>query len=95
MLIALGTEKIVLVWLLLVEDIASVWDSTNHCIAREFTNHYTDIISKKLLPNQYIYIGDEGFINTNNFVAPISGAKLSPCENGFNYHLSRMRQNVE
>ena len=69
--------------------------STNDCVAWEFSNHYTDIIAKQLLPPQFFYIGDEGFVNTNNFLTPIGGNFLTPSEDGFNYHLSRMRQNVE
>lgn len=69
--------------------------STNDCIAWEFTNHYTDIHCRKLLPPNMFYIGDEGFVNTDSFLTPISGNRLNPAEDGFNYHLSRMRQNVE
>jgi hypothetical protein len=69
--------------------------STNDCVAWEFSNHYTDIIAKQLLPPKFFYIGDKEFVNTNNFLTPIGGNFLTPSEDGFNYHLSRMRQNVE
>ena len=69
--------------------------STNDCIAWEFTSHYSQIHCGNMLPDNMFYIGDQGFVNTNSFLTPIGGNRLSPAEDGYNYHLSRMRQNVE
>lgn len=69
--------------------------SANDCIAWEYTRHYTDIILKKRFPPQYFYIGDEGFVNANSFLNPIPETNLNRYEDGYNLHLSRMRQNVE
>jgi hypothetical protein len=50
---------------------------------------------KSRLPPHLFYIGDEGFVNTSSFLTPIGGNALLPAEDGYNYYLSRMRQNVE
>ena len=69
--------------------------STNDCVAWEFTSLYQHVIKKNLLPPEYFIIGDEGFVNTRNFLTPYSGRCLDIYEDSFNYHLSRMRQNIE
>jgi hypothetical protein len=69
--------------------------STNDCVAWEFSNIYQHVIKENRLPSNYYFIGDEGFVNTRNFLTPHSGCFLNLFKDSFNYHLSRMRQNVE
>ncbi len=69
--------------------------STNDCIAWEFTKLYRDVIACNQLPPQYYFIGDEAFINTNNFLTPWSGHGIGVARDSFNFHLSVMRQCIE
>jgi hypothetical protein len=47
------------------------------------------------LPFPYYFIGDEAFINTNQFLVPWGGHGLDDWKDSFNYHLSAMRQCIE
>ena len=69
--------------------------STNDNIAWEFSTVYREVIAKNKLPRNYYFIGDEGFVNTKNFLTPYPGQHLSLYEDSFNFHLSRMRQSIE
>lgn len=47
------------------------------------------------LPEEYYFIGDEAFINCDQFLVPYSGSGLPRDKDSFNYHLSSMRQCIE
>jgi hypothetical protein len=47
------------------------------------------------LPAQYYLIGDEAFVNTNQFLTPFSGTNIGAAKDCFNYYLSSMRQCIE
>ena len=70
--------------------------STNDCIAWEFTHLYREVLGKDRLPVKYYFVGDEAFVNTNNFLSPWPVTELNGERDGFNYHLSSsMRQCIE
>jgi hypothetical protein len=54
-----------------------------------------EMVDESKLPAQYYFIGDEAFVNTNQFLVPWSGRGLGLYRDSFNYHLSRMRQCIE
>ncbi len=54
-----------------------------------------NMISQNHLPEEYYFIGDEAFVNTNQFLIPWSGTGLGKFKDSFNYHLSSMRQCIE
>jgi hypothetical protein len=66
--------------------------STNDGIAWEHTTVFSRM---HLLLKQFYIIGDEGFVNTNQCLTPHPGKNLPIYDDAFNFHLSRMRQNVE
>ncbi|CAN0398877.1 unnamed protein product, partial [Ectocarpus fasciculatus] len=66
--------------------------STNDSIAWEYTSVFASLHK---LPPEYYIIGDEGFVNIETCLTPYPGKNLQPYYDSFNYHLSRMRQNVE
>jgi hypothetical protein len=68
--------------------------STHDCIAWENSN-MKQYIDNGLLPKQYYFIGDDGFVCTNQFLTPYAGTGLNPWQDSFNYHLSSMRQCIE
>jgi hypothetical protein len=69
--------------------------STHDCIAWEMTTLYKDVFSQKRLPNKYFAIGDDGFVNTNNFLTPLCGNSVTTYQDSYNYHISAMRQCIE
>lgn len=52
-------------------------------------------VEEGLLPKQYYFIGDEAFVNRDQFLVPYSGSGLERAKDSFNYHLSSMRQCIE
>jgi hypothetical protein len=69
--------------------------STHDCIAWEMTTLYKEVFAKKRLPKKYFNIGDDGFVNTNNFLTPLYGHSVTTYQDSYNYHLSAMRQCIE
>ena len=61
------------------------WDSTT----------MATLLEAGVLPEEYYFIGDEAFVNTNQFLIPWSGTGLGLWKDSFNYHLSAMRQTIE
>jgi hypothetical protein len=53
------------------------------------------IFDEGRLPKKYYVIGDEAFVNTEQFLVPWSGRGLGLYKDSFNYHLSKMRQCIE
>jgi hypothetical protein len=49
----------------------------------------------KLLPIDFYFVGDEAFVNADQFLVPWSGHGLREAEDAFNFHLSSMRQCIE
>jgi len=69
--------------------------STNDIIAWQDCNLYEALEVKKLLPDNYFFIGDEAFTCTNQFLSPWPGRGLEPSKDAFNYWWSHSRQSVE
>jgi hypothetical protein len=68
--------------------------STNDYLAWKWCT-VKELLDEGHLPNQFYFIGDEAFINCNQFLVPWSGHSLDPWKSSFNYHLSAMRQCIE
>lgn len=68
--------------------------STNDVMAWDFCAMKAEL-DKGSLPERYYFIGDEAFVNTNQFLVPYSGTGLRRDKDSFNYHLSSMRQCIE
>jgi hypothetical protein len=68
----------------------STYDST----AWQFTSLRTALEEGKLHKDYYV-IGDEAFVNTQQFLVPWGGRNLGIWKDSFNYHLSSMRQCIE
>jgi hypothetical protein len=68
--------------------------STNDVIAWELSQLST-AIGEGLLPEEFYLIGDEAFINTDQFLVPYSGRGIGVWKDSFNFHLSVMRQCIE
>ena len=70
--------------------------STNDAYAWQVSSVYCDIIGPdNKWPEGYHVIGDEGFVNTNNFLIPYSGMRSDETKDSFNDHLSAMSQCIE
>lgn len=68
--------------------------STNDIMAWHFSA-MKQLLDSGGLPYPYYFIGDEAFINTDQFLVPWSGRGLPPDKDSFNFHLSSMRQCIE
>jgi hypothetical protein len=68
--------------------------STHDALAWMFSQMKHDL-DLGILPFQYYFVGDEAFMNTNQFLVPWSGHNLDSWKDSFNYHLSSMRQCIE
>ena len=53
------------------------------------------IIDEKKLPAQFVVIGDEAFVTSDQLWTPWSGHSLDEWKDAFNYYLSAMRQCIE
>jgi hypothetical protein len=69
--------------------------STHDCIAWEYSTLYASVFARNRLPAKYYAVGDEAFVNTNNFLCPFPGRNIGVYKDSFNYHLSSMRQCIE
>ena len=67
--------------------------STNDCIAWKNCRLKTLVEEGKL--RDFLFIGDEAFANTNNFLVPWGGTGLTKDKDSFNFHLSVRRQVIE
>jgi hypothetical protein len=69
--------------------------SKNDMIAWQDCNLYNLLEVEKVLPEKYIFIGDEAFSNTQQFLSPWPGRGLDPYKDSFNYWLSHSRQAIK
>lgn len=72
---------------------AAKWSGSTHDYLAWETCSFKNILNQ--LPDEYYVIGDEAFVNTNNFLIPWSGRGIGLWKDSFNYHLSSMRQCIE
>jgi len=54
-----------------------------------------EIVEGDSWPSNFYTIGDEAFVNTNQFLIPYAGRGLSQDKDAFNWCLSKMRQCIE
>lgn len=79
---------------------ADMSGGTNDCVAYS-CSHLSEFIHRGLLPKEYYVIGDEGFVNSEQFLTPFSQSMirntphLANARDSFNFHLSSMRQCIE
>ena len=73
---------------------ASKWSGGTHDYLAWETCAFKKILEEQL-PEPYYVIGDEAFVNTDNFLIPWSGRSLGLWKDSYNYHLSAMRQCIE
>ena len=69
--------------------------STNDIIAWEESKLKEAVEDLRQLPEQYFFIGDEAFSNTQQFLSPWPGRGLGPFKDSFNFWLSHSRQSIE
>jgi hypothetical protein len=69
--------------------------STNDIIAWQDTLLFQMLEVDKELPEKYLFIGDEAFNTTEQFLSPWPGCGLDIYKDSFNYWLSHSRQAVE
>lgn len=69
--------------------------SANDIMAWRQSAMFSEVFSKNLLPKKYFFIGDEAFINEDQFLTPYGGRGIGIPKDSFNYHLSVRRQTIE
>jgi hypothetical protein len=68
--------------------------ATHDHLAWEMSS-FKRMLDEGKLPRQYYVVGDEAFVNCNQFLVPWSGRGLGLYRDSFNYHLSKMKQCIE
>lgn len=69
--------------------------ATHDSLAWEVASAKHLIIDDKKLPADFVIIGDEAFVTSEQLWTPWSGHGLDEWKDAFNYHLSAMRQCIE